>query len=200
MSAEVRAYAEACAGRDGEGCTIEHKEQRRDLATFGTFSGSAAAAEDEQGTAGFYEGNSASASSDASQSSELAAVAEAPEIVASGSAGGTATRTFGAQQSAHAAYNGHSSVFMRFTVVGAAVPYAAQGTLATGSPSSGNGSFILYRTSGGFQQIERFDNRAFSVSGVLSPGTYEMGSGASCTADQPSVCTASFDLSFDIDP
>ena len=200
VSAEVRAYAEACAGRDGEGCTIEHKVQRFDRTTFGAFSESAAAAEDEQGTPGFYEGNFASADSSSTQTSELRAVAGPPEIVASGSAGGTTVRTFGAEQSAWSAVNGHSSVFMRFTVVGAAVPYAASGTLSTGAPSAGNASFILYRTSGGFLQIERFENQAFDVSGTLPPGTYEMGSGASCSSDQPVSCTASFDLSFDIDP
>ncbi len=200
VSAEVRAYAEACAGRDGEGCTIEHKEQRRDRTTFGAFSESAAAAEDEQGTAGFYEGNAASADSSATQTSELRAVAAPPEIVASGSAAGTTVRTFGAEQAAWSAVNGHSSVFMRFTVVGAAVPYAASGTLVSGTAGAGNGSFILYRTSGGFLQIERFQNQAFDVSGTLPPGTYEVGSGASCSSDQPVSCTASFDLSFDIDP
>ncbi len=148
----------------------------------------------------FYEGNSASADSSATQSSELSAPAGPPEIVASGSSAGTTVRTFGAQQAAWSAVSGHSSVFMRFTVVGTAVPYAAEGTLFSGSPGAGNGSFILYRTSGGFQQIERADNQAFSVSGTLPPGTYEMGSGASCSSDQPVSCTASFDISFDVDP
>ena len=200
VSAEVRAYAEACAGRDGEGCTVESKQQRSDLTTFGAFSGSAGAAEDEQGTDGFYAGNSASADSSAAQTSELRSVAGPPEIVASGSSGGTALRTFGEVESAHAAYNGNSSVFMRFTVVDAAVPYAAAGTVDANGAGTANALFSLYRTSNGFQEIARAEDGDFEVSGTLPPGTYEMGTGASCSSDRPGTCTASFDVSFDVDP
>lgn len=43
-------------------------------------------------------------------------------------------------------------------------------------------------------------NQNFSVSGTLAPGTYEMGSGASCAADQPDTCSAAYSVTFDIDP
>ena len=87
MNSSFRAYAEACAGRDGEGCTIESKEDEDELASFGSFSDSGSASEDEQGTAGFYEGNFASATANATQSSTIQAVAADPEIVANGSQG-----------------------------------------------------------------------------------------------------------------
>ena len=128
---------------------------------------------DEQGTDGFYAGNSASADSSAAQTAELRSVAGPPEIDASGSTGGTAQRTFGEVESAHSAYSGRSTAFMRFTVAEEAVSYAAAGTLD--SSGVGNALFSLYRTSSGFQEVARAEDGDFAVSGTLPPGTYEMG-------------------------
>ena len=125
------AYAEACAGRDGEGCTIENREQEGELATFGPFSGSGGATYTENGTPGFYDGNSATASANATQSSTIKAVAADPEVVANGSAGGSSQLTQGANASVWAAFQSQVGVFMRFTVSGGSVNYSAQGTLSS---------------------------------------------------------------------
>jgi hypothetical protein len=201
VNSSFRALAEACAGRDGEGCTIESREAEGELAAFGSFSDGGGATYTENGTPGFYEGNSATASANATQSSQIQQVSAAPEVVANGSAGGSAQRTLGANASAHADYSSQASVFMRFTVSNASVPWSAQGTgSSTVTADTGVGNFVLYRTSPSFLFIQNIQDQNFNVNGTLAPGTYEMGSGASCAADEPASCTASYSVTFDIDP
>jgi hypothetical protein len=188
VSSSFTALADACIVECGS------DDDRGSSTAFGPFSGSGSASMSRTGS-GFYDGNSASASADASQSSQIQAFAADPEIVASGSASGSAQRTFGANAAAHAAYSGQAGAGMRFRVLSGSVPWSAQGTL------NGVGSiFYIFRHGGGGQFVARVQNQNVALSGALPPGDYEMASGASCSDDKPSSCTSSYSITFDIDP
>ena len=92
---------------------------------------------------------------------------------------------------------------MRFTVTGAAVNYSAQGTLSSSGDGSQAAAFFLYRTSGANPTVHSIQNQNVAVSGTLPPGTYEMSTGASSGnvfGTTPASGTASYSITFDIDP
>jgi hypothetical protein len=196
VNSNFRYHAEACAGKDGEGCTIEHRADEDGLPAFGSFSGGGGDSYSETGSDGFYAGNFGSASANATQSSVIQDVGAAPEVVANGSASGSAQKTIGAVEAAWASFMAEGAVFMRFTVTSGSVPWSASGTLASGGEP---GVFILYRTSGGFQLVHQ-TRQDFSTGGTLPPGTYEMGAGINCSGQDNVSCNGSYSMSFDIDP
>jgi hypothetical protein len=198
---EVVVSAEACAGRDGEGCVIHFDSDRDFLDGLGAFGEGVGASVTREGTPGFYEGNSASSSADATLTSDVNTTGAPLEVVATGSAGGAAQRTLGATPSAHAAYSSQASVFLRFRVIGESLPYSIEGSgEAIATADAGTGNFVLYSVAPSFQFIKQVQSGSFDGTGTLAPGTYELGTGATCAADEPATCDASFSVTFRVGP
>ena len=199
-TAEIRALSEACAGRDGEGCVVHTDSKSDSLSTLGTLSKSFGTSASRTGTDGFYQGNSGSATMDSVLNSNMNTTGAALEVIANGSAAGTAQRTFGAVESAHAAYSGRATIFARFRVIGDSVGYTAEGSAqATSTGIAGGAMFVLYRVTP-FAFVQNVTDGPFDVSGTLAPGTYELGAEASCASDVPATCNASYSLTFRVQP
>jgi hypothetical protein len=187
LHSQANALADACAGRDGDGCTIETVRDSENSAMFGSFSGSASASSSETGGPEFYAGNFASATADAAQASDITITTGRVDVDANGAASGSSQRTFGGNPSAHAAFSGQAGVAFRVRVTGSAVDYRAQGTL------SGPGTFLYIIRSGGGPFVELVQNQAYDRSGTLEPGTYEIAMGAGCAHDTaPASCSISY--------